>query len=130
MQNFQWNDKKILIVEDLELNRILIGVILETTKCNIIYAKSSEEFFDIINSNINIDLILMDIGLGEKLTGIDLIKYLNEKNINIPIIIQTAYDDISIESLNLDDIKYDFLIKKPIDFKKLLYKMNELLIKN
>lgn len=120
MTNYNWSDFKVLIVEDNELNFML----LEPTKININYAKNSIEFFNAIKTNV-FDIILMDINLDEKLTGIDLIKYLKENEINTPVVIQSAYPQYEYKN-----VEFSKFINKPYTPKQVLDTINLILNKN
>lgn len=116
-----WSDKKILIVEDNDINYLLLEHMLKPSGIIIDYAKNSNTFFELITKN-NHDLILMDINLNEKISGIDLIKFMKNNDINIPIIIQTAYDEELIHSIS--DIQYSDIISKPLNRDILFNKIN------
>jgi len=116
---YHWQNKSILIVDDISMNQLLLKHILQQTKVNLFYAINSIQFFKIIDKYY-FDLILMDINLNESLNGIDLIKYLQSNEYNIPIIIQSAND------CDVFDIVVDDCIQKPIDSIVLLDKINKI----
>jgi CheY-like chemotaxis protein len=113
--DYNWVNKKVLIVEDTYANCLLLEHILNPTGIGITIVNDSGGFFNTIEDGY--DLILMDVNLGEMITGIDLVKYMNRNDIEIPVILQTAYD---VLDLDIADIKYNGLIRKPISPKKLL----------
>jgi len=117
---YDWSGKKLLIVEDNDINCLLFEHILNNTKLDFIFAISSNDFFDLVDNN-TYDLILMDINICEDITGIDLIKYLKYNNIKTPVIIHSALD-----SYNLDnpDIKGIDVIRKPMDINLFMVKLN------
>ena len=93
MKNYDWSNKNILIIEDNKTNMVLLEHMLNSTNVNLQLCKNSKEFHEYIDHNaLSFDLILMDISLNEMVSGIDLANYLKDKNINIPVIFQTAYD--------------------------------------
>lgn len=117
-----WSNKKVLIVEDVYFNHFLLRTILFDTLIQIFIARNSMEFFKLIKEN-TYDLILMDINLSEDLNGIDLIRYIQNIKIDVPVIIQTAYtDDFKIDN----DIKYNAIIYKPIMTDILLNTIDEI----
>jgi len=119
--SIDWNDKTILIVEDNWANAELLKYILRSTKAHLIFNKNSTEFFETIKTTSDINIILMDINLGESdYTGIDLKKYLVDNNYNIPVILQTAYDSTQFYD--------DNTLHKPI-VKENLFKLMIKLIK-
>lgn len=70
-----------------------------------------------------VDLILSDLRLPDK-DGIDLLKWLGERNLQIPLIIMTGYADIqsAVQAMKLGACDY---IAKPINPDELLKKMEE-----
>lgn len=70
-----------------------------------------------------VDLILSDLRLPNK-DGIDLLKWLGERNLQIPLIIMTGYADIqsAVQSMKLGACDY---IAKPINPDELLKKIEE-----
>jgi CheY-like chemotaxis protein len=119
---YNWSDKQILIVDDLELNRLLLKLILEPTNIKIKFAENISQFNELITSSQPFNLILMDVFLGDPdITGIDLIRTIKSKGINTPVIILTAYDN---EDIHLDII-VDGFIKKPFKSKLLLKAIGE-----
>jgi len=119
---YNWSGKKILIVEDNGINCLLFEHILRETDLDFNFARSSKDFFNLINNTY--DLILMDINIGEDISGIDLIEYMLINDIDIPVIIQSALDD---NSLDIDSIKHIDIIRKPININEFLLKLNDVL---
>ena len=122
---YDWSDKKLLIVEDTYVNYMLLKAILETTKIHIVHARNSADFFRLINNKF--DVVLMDVNLGEKVTGIDLVRHMRKNDNYTPVIIQTAYFR---EYIIDDDIKYEGFIEKPINFPLLLQMIDNIFKKN
>jgi two-component system cell cycle response regulator DivK len=83
--------KRILIVEDNELNLKLFRDLLEAHEFETIETKNGNEAIELVKSR-HPDLILMDIQLPE-ISGLDVTKRIKaDKNINtIPIIAVTAF---------------------------------------
>jgi two-component system cell cycle response regulator DivK len=83
--------KKILIVEDNELNLKLFRDLLEANGYETHETKDGTEAFDMTH-DLNPDLILMDIQLPE-ISGLDITKRIkaDEKVKDIPIIAVTAF---------------------------------------
>jgi DNA-binding NtrC family response regulator len=123
---YNWSNKTVLIVEDTHINCLLYKAMLEGTGIKIVIAENSQTFFDVFKKEIY-DVILMDINLGEKINGLDLIKHLQKNNIYTPVIIQTAF---SIQYPIDDDIKYHAMVNKPINFTALKEIINDIFNKN
>lgn len=122
MKKYNFHNKNILIVED-DTNIVeLYKTYFKKTKGNIIFydLNKKENILTIIKEN-QIDIVLMDIMLGE-LNGFDLIKQI-KNNINIPIISVT---NLSKEKDILKSLKSgaDQHINKPINKDILLNGVN------
>ena len=117
---------KILIVEDNEMNRDMLSRRLERKGYEVVMAEDGQKGVDMSKSE-NPDLILMDLGLpimdGWEATS--LIK--DDKNTKlIPIIVLTAHAMAGDreKALEAGADEYD---TKPIEFKRLLGKINQFL---
>lgn len=116
--------KAILIVED----DITFGMMLKTW-----LGKKGFEVSSVSNiararkyiENQNVDLILSDLRLPDH-EGIDLLKWINERGMNIPLIIMTGYADIqsAVQAMKLGARDY---IAKPVNPEELLKKISEAL---
>lgn len=119
---YNWSGKKILIVEDNDINCLLFEHILKDLNIEFVFAKSSKDFFNLIQHKF--DLVLMDINISEDISGLNLIEYMMINDIDIPVIIQSALDD---NSLDIDSIKHIDIIRKPINIKEFMLKLNNIL---
>lgn len=112
---YNWQDKVILVAEDVATNYLLVQKSLRKTGVKLIWAKNGREAVDECKKDQQIDLILMDIRMpimnGLEATGI--IKSIRKE---VPIIAQTAYamDGDRIRSL---EAGCDDYVSKPIDLK-------------
>ena len=116
--------KAILIVED----DITFGMMLKTwlgkkgfdvsTVSNIARARKHIE-------SQTVDLILSDLRLPDY-EGIDLLKWMNDREMNIPLIIMTGYADIQSAVLAMKLGARDY-IAKPVNPEELLKKISEAL---
>jgi signal transduction histidine kinase/CheY-like chemotaxis protein len=87
---------KILIVEDLEDNCILLKAYLRRYNVQVLHALTAQEAREIMKQDPGVDLILMDIRLPDE-NGLDLTSQLKKQYPDIPIIAQTAYSDTQDE---------------------------------
>ena len=116
---------KILIVEDNELNRDMLTRRLERKEFKVVCAEDGQKGVDMAISE-NPDIILMDLSLP-KLDGWSAAEKLKSDKMtkSIPIIALTAHamkgDREKALEAGCDD--YD---TKPIDFERLLEKINKL----
>ena len=83
----------ILIVEDHELTRFGLKTAFEACEYveNIYEAESAETSFDILN-DINIDLVIMDLGLPG-MDGIEATKKIKQHHKDIKVVILTSHND-------------------------------------
>ncbi len=112
-----WSDKRILIVEDTDVNYFLLAEALKPTGIQILRAKNGKEAVDFCETN-ETDLILMDINMpvmnGNKAT-----KIIKSFRKNLPIIAQTA-QNADGEKEKSQAAGCDDYISKPIDLKSFL----------
>jgi len=117
--------KNIVVIDDEEVLLKGIKFFLTTKDYNVIIINNGRDALDIILDLLKkgevIDLIITDILMSE-LTGIDLIKVLNELNVKIPIIIITGFTNNDILN-ELNKIGKFEVINKPFDKNTLLEKV-------
>ena len=116
--------KSILIVED----DISYGMMLKTWLGKKGFQVSSVSSISRAQKHIKaetVDLILSDLRLPDR-DGIDLLKWLGEHSLHIPLIIMTGYADIqsAVQAIKLGACDY---IAKPVNPDELLKKMDEAL---
>lgn len=116
--------KSILIVED----DITYGMMLKTWLGKKGFQVSSVSSIARAQKHIEnetVDLILSDLRLPDR-DGIDLLKWLGEHSLHIPLIIMTGYADIqsAVQAMKLGACDY---IAKPVNPDELLKKMDEAL---
>ncbi len=99
--------------------------VLEDFVNNIYAVKTSKEALDIL-LNKKVDVIISDI-LLENENGIDFLKHIKEKNINIPTILTTAHTDTKY-LLDAIRLKVENYIIKPINIKELLNSLHDILL--
>ncbi len=108
---------KILVIDDDETIRDVLQLFLSKEGFEVTVAASAEEGLDILFSEAP-DLLLVDMvmpGMG----GMDILKVLKQKNINIPVIMITAFGTIesAVEAMKLG--AYDY-ITKPLNLEALV----------
>ncbi len=112
----------ILIVEDDITYGMMLKTWLSKKGFQVTSASSIARAQKLIESG-TVDLILSDLRLPDK-DGIDLLKWLGERGLQIPLIIMTGYADIqsAVQAMKLGACDY---IAKPINPDELLKKMEE-----
>jgi CheY-like chemotaxis protein len=105
---------KILIVDDVEVNRKLISAGLEGGKYDLSYAENGRRALDMLTSG-NFDLMLLDIMMPE-MTGYEVLEWMMENPTlrEIPVVVISAVDDVKSISKCVRMGADDYLMK-PID---------------
>ncbi len=105
-------DKTILIVDDIEINRIILSEVFEDDY-NIAEAGNGAEAIEIINSGLDISAVLLDLNMPV-VDGIGVLKDMNitQKINSIPVFLITAVDNMErlLEGYNLGAID---VVSKP-----------------
>ena len=70
--------KKIVLIEDSEFSQIQIKEALENFPVELIILSSAEEALSLLDRGINIDLMLIDIGLP-KMNGVEFLEKVNKE---------------------------------------------------
>ncbi|MDA3905510.1 MAG: response regulator [Bacteroidales bacterium] len=114
----------ILVVEDDLIFRKIIKEMLSTKNYNVVLASDGVEALMKI-SNSKFDVILSDINMPN-FDGFQLMNYMNEKEIHIPVIFMTSLTDekFELKGLELGVIEY---LKKPINLELLNLKLERIL---
>ncbi len=121
------NAKRVLVVEDIEMNRKVVRIVLKANGYEVLEASQAEEALEILGAETP-DLILMDIALpgmsGEELTR--QIKA-NPQWCHLPIIALTA-SAMKGDREQFLDAGCDDYISKPIDTHALVKLVNHYLL--
>ncbi|MBU8893020.1 MAG: PAS domain S-box protein [Bacteroidales bacterium] len=125
---YDWQNKVVLVADDIDINYRLIEEILMPTKAKILWAKDGKEAVDLCLNNDNIDIVLMDIKMPV-MNGLEATQKIKEHKRNLKIIGQTAYahDNDREKCLSAG---FDNYISKPIKIESLLSSINEVFSKN
>jgi len=107
---------RILVVDDETSMREFLGVLLSKEGYKVSEAKNGRQAVKMIKKN-DYDLILTDIRLGD-ITGLEVLKEAKKKNLDIVVIMISAYSttEIAVEAMN--EGAYDF-VPKPFDNNEL-----------
>ncbi|HAF30119.1 MAG TPA: hypothetical protein DCG75_13845 [Bacteroidales bacterium] len=121
LDNLNWSDKNILIVEDDHISFEFLKELLSETKINISHAETGEIALQESKSK-SFNLILMDIQLPD-IDGYATTKLIRKINPDIPIIAQTANAFVEDREKSIIAGCNDY-ISKPINRKLLLRIIN------
>jgi len=109
----------ILVIDDEQDIRELIGEILKDEGHSTRLARNSQSAFEEIN-RAEPDLIILDIWLKDsEFDGIDILKKTKQDNPNIPVVIISGHGNIEIAVAAVKQGAYDF-IEKPFNIDQLL----------
>lgn len=125
---YNWQGKKILIVEDDEMSYVYLKEILKSTQVDIIHAKNGREAIEMFESNPDIDLVLMDIKLPE-MDGYEATSKIKQLRPEVPVVAQTAYA-MADDHQKILQVGCDEYITKPINRRKLLQTVDALILKS
>ncbi|MEE9215366.1 MAG: sigma-54-dependent Fis family transcriptional regulator [Thermodesulfobacteriota bacterium] len=109
---------KTLIIDDEKSVRFTMKEFLLKEGYDVFTTENFDEALKIINTE-NVDIILTDIVLGNK-TGIDILRKVNEKRLNCPVVLFTGYPNIETASEAVRLGAYDYLAK-PVEKEALLH---------
>jgi len=115
---FDWENRKILIAEDIDSNFFYFEAILKRTKAKILRAKNGREAIEIVKTNPEISLILMDIQMPE-LNGYKATSIIKNLRDDIIVIAQTAHG-FAHEKQKILNSGFDNFIAKPVNANELL----------
>ncbi len=130
----------ILIADDNSVNANLMKAILESTgeRYNITIANDGKEALDMISSNINFDLIILDI-MMPKVNGLEVLKELRREDNNIepaqtrlrcnfPVMIVSALTDPLTVARGIEMGANDYMVKpisKDVFKAKVVFLINQ-----
>ena len=121
-------DIKILVVEDVKLNQVLMRIILDTFKFKHDIVENGQLAIEKLETT-EYDIILMDLQMPI-MNGFETTKHIrNKMNIQTPIIALTA-DVTTVDLANCKAFGLNDYVSKPLDDKLLYHKIVSLLKKN
>lgn len=121
-EEYHWEEKVIVVAEDIELNFMYINELLEPTGAIIVRAENGKKAVDYCLNNSKVDMVLMDI-LMPVMNGYEATRQIKAARKDLPIIAQTAYALTEDRGKALAAGCNDF-IAKPIGREELLKKIN------
>lgn len=114
---------KILVAEDNLLNQKVIKGLLDSWNIEVEIASDGNEVMNLIRSEINYDLILLDLKMPV-MNGFEIVRIIKEKSPDLPVIALTASSIDQVEK-HSESVFFDFILSKPINKERL----NKALIK-
>ncbi|MFK5857258.1 MAG: response regulator [Bacteroidota bacterium] len=120
--NNSFNEKIILVVDDIQINYLLIKALMKPTGATVLWVNNGAKAVDVIDSGRKIDLIFMDYNMPE-MNGHEATIRIKSKRKELPIISQTSYT----HGPEFDKIKvmYDDILMKPLTSQILFNMLNK-----
>lgn len=109
--------KKVLIIDDDKIIRLLLAKLLNTEGFDVIFADDGATGLEKILSG-EVDIILMDYNLGE-MTALDLLNLMKKNNISKPVVLVSAFDKKDIEKTT-KLFGVNEIVQKPFTNKELV----------
>ena len=116
--------KTIALVEDEKDLNNLIRTYLEKEGYNVVFYYDGESTINNINKDV--DLWILDIMLGDTISGYDIIKKIREDNPDVPVIFTSARDKDLDKIIGLE-LGSDDYIAKPYSPKELVLRVNNII---
>lgn len=116
--------KTIALVEDEKDLNNLIRTYLEKEDYNVVSYYDGESTINNINKDV--DLWILDIMLGDTISGYDIIKKIREDNPDVPVIFTSARDKDLDKIIGLE-LGSDDYIAKPYSPKELVLRVNNII---
>lgn len=116
--------KTIALVEDEKDLNNLIRTYLEKEGYSVVFYYDGESTINNINKDV--DLWILDIMLGDTISGYDIIKKIREENPDVPVIFTSARDKDLDKIIGLE-LGSDDYIAKPYSPKELVLRVNNII---
>lgn len=105
------SDNKILVVDDEKHIRMLYREELESEGYEVATSDGSEDILAVLDRE-NPDVVVLDIKLGNNVSGLDLLQKIRSRESDLPVILCTAYDSFQHD---LKSIAADYYVVKSVD---------------
>lgn len=116
-------NKVIIIDDDQAILNYLKIMLLQTGKFDVTILEDSTKALDLLESK-SFDLLLLDMDMP-KVSGLDILKFINDQNIPITTIVLTGVEDVDLAISAMKLGTYDYLLK-PVEEKKLISTMEKI----
>jgi DNA-binding response OmpR family regulator len=105
------SDNKILVVDDEKHIRMLYREELESEGYEVATSDGSEDILAVLDRE-DPDVVVLDIKLGNNVSGLDLLQKIRSRETDLPVILCTAYDSFQHD---LKSIAADYYVVKSVD---------------
>jgi signal transduction histidine kinase/CheY-like chemotaxis protein len=127
-EDLDLSNKRILVIDDNEMNLKIANKLLGKYKCEVVLVSSGQKCLDLINSGEKFDLLLAD-DMMPKMSGTQMMKQLRKIGYDVPIVVLTANAMEGEREKYLNE-GFDDYLGKPIDKKELERVLIRFLISN
>lgn len=111
--NYNWDNKTILVAEDEAINHIYIKELLSDTNAKILQAWDGRQAVELVKKHSGISLVLMDLKMPV-MDGHEALQIIKQIKPDLPVIAQTAYANSDSRKRAMKG-GFDNYITKPID---------------
>lgn len=118
--------EKILVIDDEKHVRMLYQEELRNEGYEVAVSDGREPVVEVIRRE-KPGILILDIKLGQDISGLDLLQALRGPYPDLPVILSTAYDSFQYD---LKSIAADFYVVKSVDLSELKLRVREALAKN
>lgn len=118
LESLEWPaEKKILVVDDVEINYQVISGLLSNTDAAVLYASNGYEAISKVKEDASISLIIMDVKMPE-LDGWETTREIRKIRPDMPVIVHSAYS-LSGEKEKMLEVGCEDFLLKPINRRDL-----------
>ncbi len=117
--------KKILVVDDEKHIRMLYQEELTAEGYTVAVSDGQEPILELVERE-KPEVVVLDIKIGPKISGLDLLQTIRTKYSELPVILSTAYDSFQHD---LKSIAADYYVVKSVDSSELKEKVKLALLK-
>ena len=125
IKDYNWKDKKVLIVEDDAAGSLLLSEILRKTNIVVRVVESGNEAVEICRNDQDINILILDMQTPG-ISGYEDAKQIRKTRKDLPIIAQSAFV-LQEEKVRAMEAGCNTFISKPINTFELLSTLQELL---
>ncbi len=115
---------KILVVDDEKHIRMLYQEELEAEGYAVATSDGEEPILAVLDRE-EPDVVILDIKLGPRKSGLDLLQEIRGRDTHVPVILSTAYDSFQHD---LKSIAADHYVVKSVDLSELKDKVRQVLV--
>lgn len=112
-------EKKVLIVDDEENIRLLYKDAFEADGYTVALSDGREPILEVLRRE-SPNVVVLDIKLNQKISGLDLLQEIRSTNTTLPVILSTAYDSFQHD---MKSIAADHYVVKSVDLTELKAKV-------